>query len=176
MKSVKFLILFNCVRDAKAVCDFCKENLRKYATMGPHPSKDTFYVQQGVTCNDMYMDALDDFSICEEIKRKYKVCCSGTTNATQAPQIHLKETLQPTGMYKSCNLCLSGEEPRNKNTYIHSNFVKGTCGELNMKGKSGNIPEMVCYPLQKYAIEVCGCDTINVTKELEFCSREEGFI
>lgn len=141
--------------------------------MGPHPSKNNFYVEQDLTCNDIYMGALNDKFRCEEIKKKYNVCCSGTTNETQSPQ--RSKTPEPTGKYPICKLCMNGQAPKNKNTYIHSNFIKGTCGNLNDLGSKGGISDYICYPLQKYTEKVCGCEAPkdNITKEQDFCSWDE---
>jgi len=164
MKLFKYISLILIIRSAQSICDFCQENFRRYASFGPHTSKNGFYVQQGITCNQIYMSATQDQNLCIEIKQKYKICCSETFQTpTQAPQPPppLPPPLPPRN--KICKLCTNGQEPRKKNTVIYSNFVSGSCIKLHNMGLAGDIPDSVCYPLQLYSKIPCGCDDVNTT-------------
>lgn len=156
------LLLSNAL-PAESICDFCKENFRKYASFGPHPSKDGFYIREGTTCNQVYLSATKDQNLCTDIKKNFKVCCSEVPQTpTHAPSPQQPSSL-PVGVNKICQLCSNGKEPRNKNTVIYSNFINGSCIHLHYMGLTRNIQDILCYPLQLYAKTPCGCDENNTT-------------
>jgi len=164
IKIVISILLSNAL-PAESVCDFCKENFMKYASFGPHPSKDGFFVIEGTTCNQIYLGSTKNSTLCTDIKKNYKVCCSEVPQTpTHAPSPQQPSSL-PLGVNKICQLCSNGKEPRNKNTVIYSNYINGSksCIQLHNMGLTRNIQDIVCYPLQLYAKIPCGCDEKNTT-------------
>lgn len=160
MKTV-IIILLSILHSVYSICDFCKENFFKYASFGPHPTKDNFYVEQGLSCNQIYLNATRSTSFCNVIKQKYKICCSEVQQTPTKTPVSTPSFFP--GINKICMLCRNGKEPKYKNTFIESYFINGTCSQLYYMGLTGNIEERLCYPLQLYSKLPCGCDDDNQT-------------
>lgn len=144
-------------------CQFCPDNLWLLGTWGPNPMRSAFYVAQGSTCNTVYIEGLRSTSACARVIEKYRdICCNPKSNATQVPQmtpVSQSGTLYPRGNNSLCNICIDGRVPTKRYTIICSTYLRKSfsCVQLYDYGKTGNIGDVICYPLQVYVRDVCGC-------------------
>lgn len=63
------------------------------------------------------------------------------------------------GEEPTCQLCLDGRFPGNPYTITTVAYISGnpSCEDLYWMGLEGAIPDAVCYPLQNFMQEPCGC-------------------
>lgn len=85
-------------------------------------------------------------------------------------------SLFPKGEEPVCPVCFGGERPSKwwvpTATIIIDENGKFTCGDLDEYGKSGNIPDRLCYAMQLARQEVCGCLPVAPTSSPVVDSEE----
>lgn len=175
-------------------CDLCPEPVASVnGGFRPIPDRSKFYVEDGVTCDDMYesvMSTSTGSTECSTAIQKYRnVCCYPTVVAqiSSIPSAPPPSAPPPSsdaveasvasaasvavGAEPVCHLC--GEEgrlPGSPHTEIFSNFIPGgstTCEELYRMGLERVIMDILCYPLQLYIKDPCQCtDTRRLTRGL----------
>jgi hypothetical protein len=117
---------------------------------------------------DMY-DLAPLSEACFESQREYReICCN--TECTLPPAI--EQEWEPVGIplpfpegeYPYCDLCKPGDGPNGQyplkpNTITAIAYVPGnpSCADLYWMGRTGNLPAAMCYPLQNFMLEPCGC-------------------
>lgn len=150
-------------------CEFCPNNIWIHGTWGPTSSRSNFYVGQGRTCNNVYIESLRDESTCAELIRKYRdPCCNPHSNITETVQNKITSqsgTKYPRGKNPTCHICTNRQIPSKRYTIITSNYLRGSfsCIQLYDYGRSGNIGVSGCYPLQVYVKDICGCHPLSQT-------------
>ena len=145
-------------------CKFCSDNV--WVTGDYGPTKPDLCVRSKKTCNQLYLDATTNPTLCSEILPKskllYRACCtdesvSAPYNDCNSPQDEAFEE----GTEPLCYVCgEKGKYPGKPKEIIFSNFIKGgsrSCKALYRLGLSKNIKSNLCYPLSIFAREACDC-------------------
>jgi hypothetical protein len=148
--------------DYCCLCDDC---------FGPDPSKYDFRVdsdQYGVkTCVEldyqMSVNLAPTSNTCtSERDAAYNCCCTGATSgcsSEEAPPTPAPRSNFPAGNEPFCSLCINGQFPLNPYTVTAVAYIPGnpSCQDLYWMGQTFNIPSALCYPIQNFMAEPCGC-------------------
>lgn len=110
------------------------------------------------------INLLPGSAVCVKEQDLYRrSCCDPTYNplpVVQSPTASPGSNY-PQGNEPVCDLCMDGSYPTKPNTVTAVLYIPGnpTCQDLYWMGLSGNIADYMCYPLQDYMQEPCGCIT-----------------
>jgi hypothetical protein len=154
MKGLKLLFIFAFADQATRVegqirCPFCVNNLRSQGTPGPTSSRNKWFVEQGVTCNQAYLQALTSPQRCEFIRSNYQdICCFGDNDATPTPQAVPTVSPKPSPAPSTTCVpdlldCTAGGRPCCGTNSMCTNFPDASGAEANRlcipdPGVSGN--------------------------------------
>lgn len=163
-----FLVMANLLSSrfsVQAECCLCA------GCRGVDPSKygyelysDEFEDQMSCVELDWKVDGLNGNSCSAETNKWRKCCCSnGNANGcpasldavpTDPPRVNF-----PAGNYPYCDLCKNGQYPKSPYSVATIASIPGnpTCSDLYWMGRSNNIPASICYPVQNFLEEPCGC-------------------
>ena len=99
---------------------------------------------------------------CLNLQNEWRsVCCDPNSSFQSVPQAPVPAPANnfPQGTEQPCDVCFSGAYPTKPHTITSVKWVPGnpTCGDLYWMGRTGNIPSAVCYPMQQFMQEPCGC-------------------
>lgn len=167
-----FFILFTICKAEYNPCRFCPGNLWSQATFGPSKKMSGYFVGEKATCNTHYMEALLNATHCEYIIHHLReICCNENIQGTGVPQpppVSFSGIVYPKGKYPICHLCESKLPPTKKSPIITSPFLGGSysCAQLYDYGLKGNVLNSLCYPLQVYSKDRCGCIPNNNTRPI----------
>lgn len=144
------------------LCDDCKRAVKGRGDM--------FINDNGMTCDTMALKMSDptlfsDGSAkCSSMQDKYRqTCCDKSFEPTPVlqPEEDPQEEISkyPKGSEPKCDLCPDGSRPGKPNTVTAVLYMDGnpTCKDLYFMGRTGNILDRLCAPLQDYFYEPCGC-------------------
>jgi hypothetical protein len=148
--------------DYCCLCDDC---------FGPDPSKYDFLVESNLygvkSCVELdYTMSVDlgpnSGSCSAERDASYNCCCTGATagcNEAEAPPTPAPRGNFPAGNEPWCDLCLNGQFPLFPYTTTAIAYIRGNsnCQDLYWMGRTNNIPSALCYPIQNFMEEPCGC-------------------
>ena len=105
-----------------------------------------------------------DANICEANRAAHRECCCTDTNTCQSGERPATDPPKPTnnfpaGNYPTCHLCKNQQYPRNPFAIATVAYIPGnpSCADLYWMGRTNNIPEALCYPLQGFMENPCGC-------------------
>jgi hypothetical protein len=99
---------------------------------------------------------------CYEAQREHRETCCNTECKPPAP---IEQEWEPTslwfpeGKFGYCDLCKNGQYPRSPYNVATIAGVPGnpTCADLYWMGRTNNIQASICYPIQCFLGESCGC-------------------
>ena len=135
----------------------------------PRVRGDWFVDADGSTCDSLalYMvdptnDATPGSPECARLQDKYRrTCCDATYDP---PIVIQRPTQAPVNPYAPgtepvCDLCIDGSVPKKPHTITAVLYINGnpTCMDLYHLGLAGRIENRLCYPLQDYMVDPCGC-------------------
>jgi hypothetical protein len=150
------LVSFVCLPCASAwnsntqICPLC-------ATALIIPRRFQYYVAQGKTCLNVYVDIAPlnpSSSQCRSQQTAYRELCCGATN----PPVRFSAPTGPPpyngpeGNEPDCPICGTTEYPGLPTAFIRARYVGDySCAQLYNRGLHGLIPNFMCGPLQDYA-------------------------
>ena len=138
---------------------------------GPRANPYTEVDSQGTICATLGSEMRDPQSIyqpgndaCKNaIKDHRDRCCdpnySGPAIAQSNAEPEDPSDNYPQGTEPNCDVCIDGSFPKKPHTITAVLYLPGnpTCEDLYYMGRTGNIPSRLCYPLQDYMVDPCGC-------------------
>uniref|UniRef100_A0A7S3PDW3 Uncharacterized protein n=1 Tax=Amphora coffeiformis TaxID=265554 RepID=A0A7S3PDW3_9STRA len=148
---------------------------------GVHSSKRSFILTSQnfgtVSCTELDFDMGDleidkassrysasDASICEANRAAHRDCCCTDTTTCTSGERPATDPPKPTnnfpaGDHPTCHICKNQQYPRNPFTIATVAYIAGnpSCADLYWMGRTNNIPEALCYPLQGFMENPCGC-------------------
>ena len=105
-----------------------------------------------------------DVGICNANRAQHRQCCCTPDNTCQSGERPVTDPPKPTnnfpaGNYPTCHLCQDQGYPGNPFTVATVAYIPGnpSCADLYWMGRTNNIPEALCYPLQGFMANPCGC-------------------
>lgn len=134
------------------------------------PPRATLYVGEDyLTCDQLNWDYVDidpTSNKCATMKNTYRTACCDLS--VPAPDPVAQEPVPspasqfPQGSNDICHLCLNEQFPEKPYTVTAVLYIDDppnpTCEDLYWMGLTGNIPNRICYPMQDYMEDPCGCN------------------
>eukprot|EP00527_Entomoneis_sp_CCMP2396_P001933 CAMPEP_0198156214 /NCGR_PEP_ID=MMETSP1443-20131203/69540_1 /TAXON_ID=186043 /ORGANISM="Entomoneis sp., Strain CCMP2396" /LENGTH=260 /DNA_ID=CAMNT_0043822999 /DNA_START=95 /DNA_END=877 /DNA_ORIENTATION=- len=163
-----FLVVFIAVwTSSAAMCCLCPYGQFAGANCFSHGEKADRWVGVNYSCNDASVDAsgLSD-NQCPAQQSAYQQKCCTSPDVFDFPDVAQPEPTAPPGLvtqegnHPVCNICFNEQFPGKPYTITSVQYVAGnpTCSDLYYLGKTKNIEGSICYPLQLYMQEPCGCN------------------
>ena len=141
------------------LCEDCDYPLRDELLINPF----------GLTCarldGDMINpdnDSKPGNNLCIDLQNEFRTpCCDPEADPVDVPQISTpapSPTLPP-GDEPYCDLCEGGAYPTKPYTLVAAAYIPGTntCADLYWMGRKGHIDGALCYPMQIFLKDACGC-------------------
>lgn len=174
MKQALFFVLaslLSSIVSAQNECCLCD------GCYGVHSSKFDFelyssHFKKQMSCVSLDWELTDNVAkgsgVCNAEIAQWRGCCCSAGNSngcnslerqpTEPPRVNL-----PAGNYPYCDLCKNKQFPLNPYNVATIASVPGnpTCGDLYWMGRSNNIPASICYPIQNFLEDSCGCLPAN---------------
>lgn len=100
---------------------------------------------------------------CSSYINNWKRCCCTSErngcNFVDRPPSNPPKGNFPAGDHPWCDLCANGQYPEEPYTVAAIAYLPGnpTCADLYWMGRTGNIPQALCYPIQNFMVNPCGC-------------------
>ena len=144
------------------LCEGCDFPIRDKLLINPY----------GLTCqkldSDMFNpnnDSKPGNELCLSLQEDFRPpCCDPNINPDDVPQI---STPAPSpsmsqGDEPPCDICTDGSYPAKPYTLITAAYIPGThtCSELYWMGRKGHILASLCYPIQIFLKDSCGCGLV----------------
>ena len=122
----------------------------------------------GLTCDLLAVEMADLYApgdkTCKAMQGKFRpTCCDGDVEVIEVlqPPTPMPSVLYPQGKEPWCDLCKDGSFPALSHTLVAVLYLPEahTCRDLYYLGRSKNIPDQLCKPMQYFMKEPCGCET-----------------
>jgi len=150
-------------------CCLCEFGSWPEAFCFPHSDKSEKWIGVGKQCADLVTDLIDydeHSSACKNGRVPFtEDCCTSQqqhpVDDVPQPQPTLApHEVRPQGIHPVCHVCFNEQYPGKPYTITSVTYVSGnpTCRDLYFMGRNKEIDGALCYPLQLFMQDPCGCN------------------